>query len=463
MKNNKYINFTKKWILFLVVGFSVASCDSFLEADAPTSSLTSNNVFVSDGTATSAVSGMYAYMMSNSDPYDVFSGGLGVMTGLTSDELNDNNLIYQDYQKNQLITTGNTPLYYMWSNTYKYIYQANACIIGITDNTNMSTAVQNQLLGESYFIRAISYFYLTNLYGDVPLITGLDYQENMTKSRTPSAEIYLLIQSDLEKAENLLTANYPSANRARPNKFTAKALSARVNLYLKKYQIAKDKASEVIAGDYALSTVQEVFKIPSRETIWQLAAVSNTFRNTYDGKFYSAVYAARPTYTILDNLYNTFEAGDTRKSNWIANYTYNATVYHYPNKYTRVVETTTPTEYNIVFRLAEQYLIRAEAEANLGNLGNAVTDLNKIRTRANLGGYTGALTEEAILSAIAHERRTEFFAEHGHRWFDLKRTNTIDAVLGTLKPTWKTTAKLWPVPQNEINANINLLPNNDGY
>jgi hypothetical protein len=463
MKNNKYTILAQKWVLVFALGLFITSCDSFLDADPSTGSLTSDNVFVSDATASSAVSAIYASMMSITDPFTMFNGGLGVMGGLSADELNDYTLLYPQYQKNQIPSVDPGANYYMWSEGYKYIYQANSCINGIIDNTNLTESTQKQLLGESYFLRALSYFYLTNLYGDVPLVTGTNYKENMIKPRTKSDIIYSFIQEDLLKAEGLLSVDYPSADRARINKYVVQAFMARVNLYLNQYEIAKNKASEVIAGGYQLSEVNEVFKSNSTETIWQLVSVSGYLLNTYDANFYNPENAGRPTYTILDNLYNSFEAGDDRKTNWIKDYVFNGEVLHYSAKYTQIYEPVA-TEYNIMFRLAEQYLIRAEAEANLDELTSAIEDLDKIRLRANLGGYIGPITKPSVLAAIAKERRNEFFTEHGHRWFDLKRNNTIDAVLGAEKPaTWKSSAKLWPVPRKEINANSNLLPNNEGY
>jgi len=112
-------------------------------------------------------------------------------------------------------------------------------------------------------------------------------------------------------------------------------------------------------------------------------------------------------------------------------------------------------------RLSEQLLIRAEAYAHSDNLPGAIADLNMVRTRAGLANTT-AVAQTDILNAIMRERQVELFCEWGNRWYDLKRTNTIDAVFGVEKPGWTSSAALYPVPSAEINANP-FLVQNPGY
>jgi hypothetical protein len=119
----------------------------------------------------------------------------------------------------------------------------------------------------------------------------------------------------------------------------------------------------------------------------------------------------------------------------------------------------------MVLRLAEQYLIRAEAQAQQNNLAGAKSDLDAVRLRSGLPGVT-VTTKEAMLQDIAQERQTELFTEWGHRWFDLKRTGAMDSVMtrtAVVKGTaWKPHFKLFPIPQTEIQANPNLTQN-PGY
>ena len=115
-----------------------------------------------------------------------------------------------------------------------------------------------------------------------------------------------------------------------------------------------------------------------------------------------------------------------------------------------------------MLRLAEQYLIRAEARARQGNIPGAQQDLNSIRNRAGLPNTTTSGPTE-ILEAIMEERQRELFTEGGHRWLDLKRTGRTTEVLAPLKPLWDPTDVLWPIPEDEIFNNSNLLPQNPGY
>jgi len=164
---------------------------------------------------------------------------------------------------------------------------------------------------------------------------------------------------------------------------------------------------------------------------------------------------------------NNFETGDQRKVKWIDSATISAVKYYQPSKYkVKGGPTTTPvTEYLTVLRLAEVYLIRAEARAQLGNIAGSQSDLNAIRTRAGLGA-TPANTQATLLTAVARERQVELFTEWGHRWFDLKRTGTVDAVMTVVCPlkggTWSTNWQLYPIPAVEIDKDHNLTQN-PGY
>ena len=119
----------------------------------------------------------------------------------------------------------------------------------------------------------------------------------------------------------------------------------------------------------------------------------------------------------------------------------------------------------MVLRLAEQYLIRAEANIKLGNIQDAAADVDVIRHRAGLPN-TIASTAPSLLAAIQRERRAEFFTEWGHRWLELKRSGTIDAIMNVATPlkggTWKPTAQLYPIPMTDLQLTVNITQN-PGY
>ena len=160
-------------------------------------------------------------------------------------------------------------------------------------------------------------------------------------------------------------------------------------------------------------------------------------------------------------LLSAFATGDQRRFKWMDSITSAGTRYYYPGKYKNTSSASIP-EYQVVFRVAEQFLIRAEARFHQGNWVGAIEDLNVIRTRAGLPSLALTLSPPEIEQAIVQERRTELFCEWGHRWFDLNRTGTSTQVLGVMKPTWNPYDTLYPVPLNEILTNPNLTQNS-GY
>jgi hypothetical protein len=184
---------------------------------------------------------------------------------------------------------------------------------------------------------------------------------------------------------------------------------------------------------------------------------------TWEGYYFVPSFStSEPRYVITNDLLNSFENGDLRKTKWINVNVISGQEFPYPYKYKDGNNSSSISNENyIVFRLAEQYLIRAEAEANLDDLSSAISDINVIRKRAGLPD-TDAFDKESVLSAIEKERRAELFCEWGNRWFDLKRTGQVNNVLSKTKSNWKPFAALYPIPLPEINANPNLSQN-EGY
>jgi len=300
------------------------------------------------------------------------------------------------------------------------------------------------------------YFYLVNLFGDVPMPLNDDPVATASLARTPADQVWTQIISDLTDAQNLLPAAYQGTFRVRINKWTATTLLARVKLYRKDYAGAEALATQVIgSGTYSLQSPANAFINTSNEIIWQIA---NTTGVSTFGANYLAAAGSIPTYTMYDTLYKSFEANDLRKTNWAGTTTVGTTTYYFVNKYK--ARAGTGNEYNVVFRLSELYLIRAEARAQQSNLTGAKADLDIVRARAGLSGVSSTLTQAQMLLAVEQERKVELFGEWGQRWFDLKRTGRADAVIGGQKPTsWQSTDVLYPIPQSQIQLNSNLTQN----
>lgn len=443
----------------------ITSCDSFVEVDLPKSQLTNAVVFDDYATADAALTDIYAKLRDQGLLTGTASG-LSNMLGNYTDELTsygspDNPALA--FYFNRLLPA-NTSITDYWNISYNQIYAANAVIEGVGLSTKLSTKEKNQLIGEALFIRALVHFYLTTLYGDIPYIMTTEYQSNNVAKKITVHEVYAFVISDLDSAINLLSQEYGTPERIRLNQFVAKALLARVYLYSGAWAESANAASAVLNATnlYSLeSNIDAVFLKSSKETIWQLQPAT-AGKNTDEAAAFIFFAGPPPLVALTDNLMNSFSLADLRKSNWTAAITDGNDTWYHPFKYKEFDYTATSMEYSIVFRLAEQYLIRAEARAQQGDLIGAKEDLNKIRERAGLD-QTTASTKQEILDAILQERRWELFTEYGHRFFDLKRSGQINAALSPIKTGWNSTDILFPIPQNELSVNPNLRPQNSGY
>ncbi|WP_165602231.1 RagB/SusD family nutrient uptake outer membrane protein [Chryseobacterium artocarpi] len=444
----------------MIVIFLLCSCEKFLEIDAPVDETVSETVFDSKKTIESSVVGLYS-QMSSSNNY-AMNGFLSVYSGLSADELRNTSgtANVEQFRTNELMNSNALLLNNLWRAYYAYIYHSKAVLEGLQTTKAVTEEEKQPFMGEMLFVRAISYFYLVNLFGDVPLILSTDYESNRRLKRTETAKIYQQVTSDLLLAEKYLPADYPSSEKIRPNLFVAKALLARIYLFTGQYDKAKSKADEVIgSGLYELEKQLDFVFLPtSKEAIWQLYPTNTSYNSSEGFTFIPSSTTARPAYMLTESLLQAFENGDKRKENWSGTRKIGNISYTYPFKY-KVRSGTDKTEYNTVLRLAELYLIRAEANAQTGNIHEAIKDVNVIRTRAGLENLAENLSKEECLSAVTQEKRIEFFAEWGHRWLDLKRTASADVVLGSLKDSWQSSDALYPIPQTEITKNPFLIQN----
>lgn len=124
--------------------------------------------------------------------------------------------------------------------------------------------------------------------------------------------------------------------------------------------------------------------------------------------------------------------------------------------------TSNTTEYSIVFRIEEAYLLLAETYAQQDKTALALPYLNASRLRAGLSAIQLPISKNDVLNEILLESRKEFFTEMGHRFLEMKRYDILNT-LQTVKPNWKTYHALWPIPQKELLLNPNLNPQNEGY
>ena len=452
----------------LLLALSVVSCRKLIEIpNNPPTEVPSAAVFADSVDIMAAMAGIYGNFKVSGGGSNISSGLVTEYTGLSSDELVDNNAsdapglqLYND----ALVST-NGSLETMWQGPYFSLYAVNAALQGIdTSRAAITPAFKSQLLGELHVIRAFFYFHLVNLFGGVPLITETNYNITASQPRASVDSVYSLIISDLTSARSMLTASYPSTGRARVNLYTADALLAKVYLYRGQWTNAANMVSEVVnSGLYSLvSDPTKVYLDGSTEAIWQLPGKGITQQTTE--AFTLTPYSAYsvPNYTLDTLLLNAFEPGDTRRTGWVGTSTVGGKTYYYSYKYKNRTATAIPTEDYMMFRLGELYLVRAEALAQQGKADSALADMNQLRTRAGLAAVTTVASQADLLNAIAHERRIELFCEWGNRWYDLKRTGAADTVMSQEKPGWVSFDALYPIPSTEITDNSFLIQN-PGY
>lgn len=461
-------------ILMLVV--LTTSCKKYLEIPLPIDQLATTTVYQDSTTITAAVDGMYnsfasGLLQANSLKFTYWISDEGTIDPIPGSEIG--NIIAGNLQE------GNTQVL-PWSWFYPNIYKANELIerLPSVPVSIISQAKKNTYIGAAKYVRAATHFFLANYWGDVPLTLTTNTDYNIANSRTPAASVYEQVLTDLYDAVNVLPITVNTSNsKTIHNRYQALALLARVHLYLGNYVRADSAATAVInSGQYLMvSGVNNVFKRGSREAIYSQGPTSTglLFDNRSLVGWLTLPATSALTLTTIcqmtPQLLANFEVGDQRNvnNNWVSDLFGKrfANKYLYNSAATATTIAANPQDL-IYQRLAELYLIRAEARAQQGiitGLNSAASDLNIIRNRAGLANTT-ATTQPAMLTAVEKERICELFYE-GFRWLDLKRTGKLDATLKALP--WKAGfhqpyMKLLPIVVAELIANPRIKQN-PGY
>ena len=356
-----------------------------------------------------------------------------------------------------------------WIAIYSTINRANHVITKVPNVQDplLTQALKDQYVGEAKFIRALAYFDLARAWGGVQLVLEPTISlENKPKiSRSTLTETYAQVQKDLEDAELLLP---DAVNRIRATKRTVWALRARLHLYKKEWALAEQYATKLIdkPADYTLLKPYSSWfagnVVGTAESIFELqysAINPSTIRAQMQHPTKGGTYRYAPNDKFVQLLNDPAISGGRKAL--ISSVTQGGTTLWFGNLYYRLPA----TDPAYIFRIAEMYLIRAEARAQLNNLSDstgALSDLNKVRDRAEIAPST-AITKDEILLAIENERRVEF-AWEGHRWFDLVRTGRAKTVLEGLDSNTKVDANelLFPIPTVQLQLDPLLTPN-PGY
>jgi hypothetical protein len=433
----------RRYLIFGV--FLLSSCHKFLDVQ-PVSAVSDDQTITDRASAENAVRGSYR-SLSATGYYGATFQFDALMSGAA--------LTYTQSSAGQLqflyhtLTADNNDLETVWAAIYKVVNQANfiiAKVPGIKDAT-LTQAYRNQLLGEGYFIRALAYFDLARTFGGVQLFLEptLKVSDKLGKARSTQAETYAQALSDLNAAEPLLPA---TTVRDRATQKTVWALRARLNLYTRQWAQAETDAGKLIgdSANYKLVTPYNTFftKTNTTESIFELsysiAYPNPMFSNWKSGGNYVPNDSVKRLLTDVSTGGGRSALLNTSGTKVLGGL--------YPQS--------NGTDPVYVIRIAELWLVRAEARAEQGAVAGALDDLNAVRLRAGVGVST-AVTQEEVLAAIESERRVEFAFEP-HRWFDLVRTGRAPAVLNVTDVR----RFVYPIPTPERQADPGL-DQNPGY
>jgi len=380
-----------------------------------------------------------------------------------------------------------------WRNYYKAITRANTLLERISTADPAVVTNKNRHIGEAEFLRALAYFDIVRIFGDVPFVTKtLSVDESYRTPREKADKIYdEIIIKDLLDAETKLPARYSGADVGRATKGAAKALLGKVYLTRKDFVNAEAKLQEVTTLGYALLTnwadlwdyakdehhSEYIFDIEYQQG---LGTEGSIFTNRFTPKatdliaFYGIAGSVDDQNTPHQVLFDLFEAKDKRKditasrgyTDAAGKFTPIVASSNNMSAYTRkyitkiTANNDSPANWKVI-RYADVLLMYAEAlNENDKNLA-ALSYLNQVRTRAGIDAL-GRLLQADLRDQIVLERRRELAFE-GQRWFDLIRTGQAYAVMQ--KYGMRPFNTLFPIPLAQIQLinNPAIFPQNPGY
>jgi starch-binding outer membrane protein, SusD/RagB family len=435
-------------LAWLLVPAFLAACDSPLDTD-PTASIDAETALTNARGVELALNGAYAGLRSG----NIYGNVHMVYPDLYADNLDFTGTFQTDREVAlRNISTSNGQVLSTWASSFNVISRANYLLEAIGNVQGLTSEQQSRFRGEALFIRALTYFDLVRLFGGVPLVLEPSRGVGPTSlvSRSTAQEVYARVIQDLEEAAPLLPN---SRVQGRATRQAANALLARTYLETGQNAQARDRATAVInSGLYTLvPNFRSIWTTKhSQESIFELHFTINT-SNSLAFWYFPAALGGRLGFAPTAELFNSFEANDSGRAATIGL----SGSQRYGFKYHRVAN---GDDNVVILRLAEMYLIRAEANARLNADAALVrADINAVRARAGVAPLGAEVSgQAALLTAILQERRWELAFE-GHRFFDLRRHGV--AVTRLSIPANRL---LFPIPQSELDVNENLVQN-PGY
>ena len=456
-----------------------------------------------------AAIGLYASFLSGA----LYSGYLTLLPDLQCDlayAVNGYTNIYGNIWRWDILAT-NSEITSVYASLYAVIANANFMLeyaprVEQTLITDEEFAQFSQICGEAYFARALAYSELIKLYckdyekdtasttPGVVIVTKYNTDESM--ERASLEESYKRVILDLEAAAELMDIDEQSFagaiySSSYFNEYTVYALRARVALYMKEYDTAIDYASKVIdSGYYALSPANVEYSSgmsyftymwqydEATEIIWKVGYTINSYGGALGQPFFNYDYSSmKPDYVPAEWVLNLYDSSDLRYANYFESvqtgydhglqwpllfkYFGNMTFYS-----SNILHTTMPKP----FRLAEQYLIRAEAYAMSEKYSLAGSDIATLRAaRYESYGSSVSMTKDTAMEIIEQERVKELYME-GFRLMDLKRwgkgfeRKPQEQSLengSSLKIEENDKRFVWPIPQHELEAPGSMITPNE--
>lgn len=452
----------KKVIISILAAMAFSSCNDFIDLkpiDFPTEETFYKDVKGLEG----AIIGIYDELQSN----DQYGAKFMTLMEVRGDNVkNDNSgasggITYQIEVFTE--TPANSNLSGSWLSLYKTIYRCNLVLQNL-ENVQMTEEQRAQIAGQASFVRALCYFNLVRLWGAVPVITKTQtVAEARSNKRAAVTEVYDLIIKDLAVAKGLPEV-WPESERGRATSYAARALLAKVYLYMKDYQEVVNELTPVIEAihakrDLALVPMPQTFPNDlktSKDIIFAVqylkggvgesAHQNNRYRNNDNGNIISLEQSEFESNADNRKALVAPTGSGKRPGKFNAPATNNETSADFP-----------------VLRCAEVMLMYAEAanELSASPGQDALDALNAVRTNADLPGKTLAelSTKDLFRQAVYKERRLELALECD-RWFDIVRTGQM----ATVFPGISAYRQLYPVPQTEIeNVNDKTGWQNEGY
>ena len=488
----------KKYFSIAILASLFISCSEGFLTKSQEDSINTSNFFKTETDAVTAINGAYQPLqwpkLYNMRIWttDIIAGNSIVGAGGGTDGIET-----QD-EANFVTASDNQGVLDLWRGPWPGILRCNIILQKVPGMT-ISDNVKNRVLGEAYFLRAHYYFILVRFFGDVPLtLKPVEPGDDLRPFRTPKADVYKQIISDLNQAITLLPPKeqYSGNDVGRASKGSAVGMLAKVYLTLGDWQKVVDLCDQVKNLGYSLNAnYGDNFNSStenSKESLFEIQYVGDagmgfwdnenqaSWLSTFTGPRGSDLVAGgwgwnQPTQEFI----NSYETGDLRKDVTVfydGCPKFDGKDYKKPWSMTGfnlrkflVPLSAVPSYDNSplnfpVLRYADVLLMKAEALNELGRTTEAAAPLNEVRARAGLGNVTG-LAKDAFRAKVLNERRIELAFE-GQRWFDLIRINNgqygIDFLKSIGKSNMSSKFLLFPVPQKERDANPNLTQNT-GY